>query len=114
MYKRLFEDFPFSRLQLLQRALATVERHDHGEMTVAHLVKADYEETGALETDSEGVVDYLRAVQGTRVAVLVRELLGDDREGLRKVSLRRLHHGDALPRADRGTAQAGGRASRMR
>ncbi len=88
VYKRLFEDFPFSRLQLLQRALATVERHDHGEMTVAHLVKADYEETGALETDSEGVVDYLRAVQGTRVAVLVRELLGDDREGLRKVSLR--------------------------
>ena len=49
---------------------------------MAHLVKADYEETGALETDSEGVVDYLRAVQGTRVAVLVRELLGDDREGL--------------------------------
>ena len=55
---------------------------------VAHLVKADYEETGALETDSEGVIDHLRAVQGTAVAVLVRELLGDDRGGMRKVSLR--------------------------
>ena len=76
MSKRLYEDLPFSRLQLLQRALATVERHDHGAMTVAHLVKSDYEETGALETDSEGVIDHLRAVQGTRVAVLVRELLG--------------------------------------
>ena len=74
--KRLYEDLPFSRLELLQRALATVERHDHGAMTVAHLVKSDYEETGALETDSEGVIDHLRAVQGTMVAVLVRELLG--------------------------------------
>ena len=30
----------------------------------------------------------MRAVEGTRVAVLVRELLSDDREGMRKVSLR--------------------------
>ena len=36
--RRLYEDLPFSRLELLQRALATVERHDHGAMTVAHLV----------------------------------------------------------------------------
>ena len=30
----------------------------------------------------------MRAVEGTRVAVLVRELLAEDREGMRKVSLR--------------------------
>jgi phosphoesterase RecJ-like protein len=30
----------------------------------------------------------MRAVEGTRVAVLVRELLSDGREGMRKVSLR--------------------------
>jgi phosphoesterase RecJ-like protein len=88
VYRQLWEDLPFRRLQLLQRALASVERYDEGAMTVAHLTKADYEETGALETDSEGVVDHMRAVEGTRVAVLVRELLADDREGMRKVSLR--------------------------
>ena len=88
VYRELYEDLPFRRLQLLQRALASVERHDDGAMTIAHLTKQDYEETGALETDSEGVVDHMRAVEGTRVAVLVRELLADDREGLRKVSLR--------------------------
>jgi bifunctional oligoribonuclease and PAP phosphatase NrnA len=88
VYRRLFEDLPFRRLLLLQRALAGVERHDDGAITVAHLVKPDYEETGADETDSEGIVDHLRAVQGTRVAVLVRELLADDRRGKRKVSLR--------------------------
>ena len=57
-------------------------------MTIAHLTKQDYEATGALETDSEGVVDHMRAVEGTRVAVLVRELLSEDRDGMRKVSLR--------------------------
>ena len=88
VYRRLWEDLPFRRLQLLQRALASVERHDEGAITIAHLVKRDYEETGALETDSEGVVDHMRAVEGTRVAVLVRELLSEDREGMRKVSLR--------------------------
>ena len=88
VYRELYEDLPFRRLQLLQRALASVERHDDSSITVAHLTKQDYEETGALETDSEGVVDHMRAVEGTRVAVLVRELLADDREGMRKVSLR--------------------------
>ena len=88
VYRRLYEDLPFRRLQLLQRALASVERHDGGVITIAHLLKDDYEQTGAQETDSEGVVDHMRAVEGTAVAVLVRELLSDDRDGMRKVSLR--------------------------
>jgi phosphoesterase RecJ-like protein len=88
VYRRLFEDLPFRRLLLLQRALASVERHDGGTLTIAHVTKPDFEETGALETDSEGIVDHMRAVEGTVVAVLVRDLLADDRQGRRKVSLR--------------------------
>ena len=89
VYRRLYEDLPFGRLQLLSRALSRVERYgDQGQLTVTHLMRDDYEETGSAEGDSEGIVDHLRAVQGTRVAALVRELLADDREGLRKVSLR--------------------------
>jgi bifunctional oligoribonuclease and PAP phosphatase NrnA len=88
VYRRLYEDLPLRRLQLLQRALASVDRYDAGSITIAHLTKPDYEETGALETDSEGVVDHMRAVEGTAVAVLVRELLSEGREGTRKVSLR--------------------------
>jgi phosphoesterase RecJ-like protein len=88
VYRRLYEDLPFRRLQLLQRALSSVERYDDGAITIAHLTKRDYEDTGALEGDSEGVVDHMRAVAGTAVAVLVRELLSEDREGMRKVSLR--------------------------
>jgi phosphoesterase RecJ-like protein len=88
VYRRLFENLPFRRVQLLQRALSSVERLDGGVITIAHLVKDDYAATGAFETDSEGVVDHMRAVEGTAVAVLVRELLSEDRNGMRKVSLR--------------------------
>jgi phosphoesterase RecJ-like protein len=87
-YRRIFEDLPFTRLRLLGRALASVERYDDGAMTVGYLSRGDYGQTGALEADTEGIVDHLRAVEGTAVAVLVRELLADDRQGLRKVSLR--------------------------
>jgi bifunctional oligoribonuclease and PAP phosphatase NrnA len=88
VHRRLYEDLPFRRLQLLQRALASVERHDDGSITMANLVKDDYVATGASEQDSEGIVDHMRAVEGTAVAVLVRELLSEDRNGIRKVSLR--------------------------
>ncbi len=86
--RRLYEQLPFARLQLLQRALASVERFDDGAVTVAHLEKDDYLATGAVEADSEGVVDHMRSVEGTAVAVLVRELLAEERAGMRKVSLR--------------------------
>ena len=85
VYRQLYQDLPFPRLQLLARALAGVRRYDDGKLTVAHLSRGDFGETGAIESDSEGVVDHLRSVEHTKVAVLIRELL--DREG-RKVSLR--------------------------
>jgi bifunctional oligoribonuclease and PAP phosphatase NrnA len=88
VYRRLYEDLPFRRLQLLQRALASIERPDDGAITIGHLTRDDFSATGALETDAEGIVDHMRAVEGTAVAVLVRELLSEDRRGMRKVSLR--------------------------
>jgi phosphoesterase RecJ-like protein len=85
VYRRLYQDLPFPRLQLLARALANVRRYDDGRLTVAHLSRGDFGETGALEPDAEGIVDHLRSVEGTAVAALIRELV--DRDG-RKVSLR--------------------------
>jgi phosphoesterase RecJ-like protein len=88
MYRRLYEGIPYGKLELLARALAKVERYDGGRLTITHLTVDDYAETGAAENFSEGVVDHLRSVEGTAVAALVRDLLGDGQEGRRKVSLR--------------------------
>jgi len=88
IYRRLYEGIPYGKLELLARALSNVERFDAGRLTLSHLRASDYAETGAQENYSEGVVDHLRAVEGTMVAALVRDLLGDGQGGLRKVSLR--------------------------
>ena len=88
VYRRLYEGIPFAKLELLGRGLANVERYDDGRLSLTRLSAADYEETGADESFSEGVVDHLRAVEGTAVAGLVRDRLGPGQEGRRKVSLR--------------------------
>src|SRR3954466_11902202 len=87
-YRRLYEGVPQAKLDLLARGLAGVERFDGGLLTVAHLTREDYEASGADESYSEGVVDHLRAVEGTAVAGLVRDLLTDGASPRRKVSLR--------------------------
>ena len=85
-HRKLYEGLPFARLQLLSRALNAVQRFDGGRLTLTHLTREDFSHSNAVESDSEGVVDHLRGVEGTVVAALVRELL--DVDGRRKVSLR--------------------------
>ena len=88
IFRRLYENVPFAKLQLLARMLNRVERHDGGRLTLSYLLRSDYEETGADENFSEGLVDHIRALEGTVVAALVREQLKEGREGVMKVSLR--------------------------
>jgi bifunctional oligoribonuclease and PAP phosphatase NrnA len=87
-FRRLYENVPFAKLQLLARVLSRVERYDDGELTVSYIYRRDYEELGADENYSEGIVDHIRAVEGTVVAALIREQLKEGREGVCKVSLR--------------------------
>ncbi len=88
IFRRLFENLPFAKLQLLARVLSRIERYDDGRLTMSFIGRSDYEETGADENDSEGIVDHIRALEGTVVAALVREQLKEGREGVKKVSLR--------------------------
>jgi bifunctional oligoribonuclease and PAP phosphatase NrnA len=86
VHMKLYEGLPFSRIQLLARALASVQRYDDGAITLTHITRDDFHLSEAKESDSEGIVDHMRQVEGTLVAGLVRELLDDDSR--RKVSLR--------------------------
>jgi phosphoesterase RecJ-like protein len=88
IYRHLYENIPAAKLELLSRGLANMQRFDGGALSISHLSKEDYEATGAEEGYSEGVVDHLRAREGTVVAGLVRDLLGAGKDGMRKVSLR--------------------------
>jgi bifunctional oligoribonuclease and PAP phosphatase NrnA len=91
IYRQVYEGVPYGKLALLARGLTKVQRYDAGRLTVTGLDASDFAESDAPESYSEGVIDHLRAVQGTAVAALVRDRIGDiSGEGrpLRKVSLR--------------------------
>jgi len=88
IYRHLYEGMPFAKLQLLARALDKAQCFDDGHLTLSWLSGADFAETGSVESYSEGVIDHLRAVEGTKVAALIRDRLGPGRGDERKVSLR--------------------------
>ena len=86
IYRRVYEGWPESKLRLFARALSRAERHAGGALTMTLLSTEDFRQTGAEESYTEGIVDRLRAVEGTKVAALARELVAGD--GRWKVSLR--------------------------
>jgi phosphoesterase RecJ-like protein len=88
IYRRVYEGVPYGKLALLARGLAKVKRFDEGRLTVTALSTEDFSAANAEESYSEGVIDHLRAVQGTAVAALVRDRISDSDGGTRKVSLR--------------------------
>jgi bifunctional oligoribonuclease and PAP phosphatase NrnA len=88
IYRRIYEGIPYGKLALLARGLAKVERYDGGRLTLTRLSADDFAQAGAEENYSEGVIDHLRSVEGTAVAALVRDRLGEEQQGRRKVSLR--------------------------
>jgi phosphoesterase RecJ-like protein len=88
IYRRLYEDMPYAKLGLLARALGRVERHDDGALTIARVAREDFDATGAEDSYTEGIIDHLRSVEGTKVAALAREIGIDGDVRRSKVSLR--------------------------
>jgi phosphoesterase RecJ-like protein len=79
---------PLAKLALLGVALTSIRRIDEGALTLVALEAKDFEQAEAQESFSEGIVDHLRSIAGTKVAVLIRELTAPESRGKRKVSLR--------------------------
>ena len=86
-YRRLYEHVPIEKLQLLSRALDNIGRYCGERLTVAYITADDYEASGAGAEMTEGIIDHLRSIEGTKVAALIRDQ-GDRGRAARKVSLR--------------------------
>ncbi len=112
-YRRLYEHVPIEKLRLVARALEGIQRHCDDRLVLTYITRADYERTGAGEEMTEGVIDHLRSIDGTKVAAVIRDLADRDRAA-RKVSLRS-SEGDvdvsAIARKHGGEATSGPPAS---
>jgi len=87
VFQGVYESVEFAKLKLLARALERAQIFEGGRVVVSYLVRTDFGEVGAAEPYSEGIIDYLRAVEGAWLAVLIREPPRDEGPS-RRVSLR--------------------------
>jgi bifunctional oligoribonuclease and PAP phosphatase NrnA len=87
VFQQVYESVEFAKLKLLARALERAQVLEGGRIVVSVLLRNDFSDVGAVEAYSEGIIDYLRAVEGSELAVLIRE---PPRDGppTRRVSLR--------------------------
>jgi phosphoesterase RecJ-like protein len=90
IFRHVYETVQFSKLKLLARALERAQLFDGGRLVVSYLLKDDFGDVGAEEPYSEGIIDSLRAVEGSEMVALIRE--PPRNEGpTRRVSLRSSH-----------------------
>jgi bifunctional oligoribonuclease and PAP phosphatase NrnA len=87
IYRRLYERVPVEKLRLISRALDKIERLPDCAVAVTYIEASDYEATGSSEVMTEGIIDYVRSIEGTEVAAFVRDKT-DGGRAARKVSLR--------------------------
>ena len=86
-YRRLYERVPVEKLRLVARALDSIEQYDDRALAITYISAADYEAAGAEEVLTEGIIDYVRSLEGTQLAAVVRDR-AEAAGPRRKVSLR--------------------------
>jgi phosphoesterase RecJ-like protein len=86
-YRRLYERIPIEKLRLVSRAIEGIEQREDCQLALTYISADDYAETGANDSLTEGIIDHVRALEGTEVAALIRDKT-DGGASARKVSLR--------------------------
>lgn len=82
--EQVLETLTVGQLNLLRRALSTLQLSEDGRIAWMWLTLQDFSEAGAGEGDLDGIVNYARNVIGVEVGILFRQL----KSGAVKVSLR--------------------------
>ncbi len=72
--ENVFENKPFAAQKLLGRALDSLQCSPDCRIVWAHVTQANFQEFGATDEATEGVVNAVRSVQGAEVALFFREM----------------------------------------
>jgi phosphoesterase RecJ-like protein len=82
--REVYESISPERLRLLALSLNTLTVRSNGRLAAIQTSRKMFEETGTSATETDGFVNYPRAINGTEVAILFKEM----DSGLVNVSLR--------------------------
>lgn len=96
----LYEKESRAKLELLQRYLASFEYLCGNRVCIGVLRQADWDATGAEKEDTEGLVDYARAIDGVEIGVLIEEKDGQVKGSFR--AKHAVHRVDELARRFNG------------
>ncbi len=107
VFQGVYESVQFAKLKLLARALERAQIYEGGRLVISYLLRGDFAEVGAAEPYSEGIIDYLRAVEGADMAALIREPPRGDAPA-RRVSLRASADELDVSKIARATGDGGG------
>jgi phosphoesterase RecJ-like protein len=80
----VYQSYPLSRARLLRHIYSHFRLTHQNQIAYFWLKKADFERTGANSSDSEGLIDHIRAIAPVVVACVFEEM----EPGLTRVSLR--------------------------
>ena len=86
--RHVYESYPYARLRMLQLALADLKLTDHKHTAYFWVTKDMFNNSGAKREDTEGLIDFARAIDGVVVALLFEEL---EEPGKFRVSFRSKH-----------------------
>jgi phosphoesterase RecJ-like protein len=73
VFQQVYENVDFAKLKLLARVLERAQVYEGGRVVISYLVRTDFDEVGAEEPYSEGLIDYLRSVEGAQLVALIRQ-----------------------------------------
>ncbi len=69
----VFGHVPLKAFELVRFALATIKTHLDGRIGVMTLSRVDFDRSGAAEEDTDGLVNYVRKLDGVEVGVFLKE-----------------------------------------
>jgi phosphoesterase RecJ-like protein len=73
VFQDVYENVAFAKIKLVARALEKARVYEGGRVIVSDLERTDFAAAGAEEPFAEGIIDYLRAVEGAEIVALIRE-----------------------------------------
>jgi phosphoesterase RecJ-like protein len=87
VFRGIYESVDLAKLKLLARALERAQVYDGGRLVISYLLRSDFSDLGVGEEFAEGIIDFLRSVDGSEMAATIREP-PEPPDAPRRISLR--------------------------